>query len=98
MEGIIMLKDCFAKVKGYNEDLCKYVPRSLNMEPDTPEAIETGKEINEFYFGKKVFDKSTEKEMSELMTDFHFAIEHYINAELLAKYQHKHVFKKLRKF
>lgn len=59
------------------------------MTPDTTEAIETGKEIKQFYFGSKPFDKSTEKEMSQLMTDFHFSIEHYVNAELLAKFQHK---------
>lgn len=60
------------------------------MRPDTVEAIATGKDIKHFYFGSKPFDNATEKEMSELMTDFHFSIEHYINAELLAKFQHKY--------
>lgn len=59
------------------------------MKPDTNDSIETGKEIKHFYFGSKPFDNTTEEEMSQLMTDFHFSIEHYIHAELLAQFQHK---------
>lgn len=76
-----------------NQQLVLYhtntLSRSVNLMPDTIEAIATGQEIKQFYFGSKPFDKSTEKEMCELMTDFHFSIEHYVNAELLAKFQHK---------
>uniref|UniRef100_A0A336MR08 carboxylesterase n=1 Tax=Culicoides sonorensis TaxID=179676 RepID=A0A336MR08_CULSO len=89
MEGIIMLKDCFSKVKNFNTDFCKYIPSSLNLTLDTIDAIDTGKKIKEFYFGSKPFDKNTEREMSEFMTDFHFSIGHYINSEIFSEYQQK---------
>lgn len=60
----------------------------MNLTPDSFAAIQAGKDIKNFYFGDKKFDESTYKEMCQLMTDFHFAVGHYMNAELLAKYQH----------
>ncbi|XP_063709566.1 juvenile hormone esterase-like [Culicoides brevitarsis] len=87
MEGMIMLKDCLMKTKSFNEDFCKYIPMSLNVLPDSKEAVATGKTIKEFYFGSKALDNSTEKEICEFMTDFHFSFLHYMHAELMAKHQ-----------
>jgi acetylcholinesterase len=71
----------------FDKDHVRMVPISLNIDPNSEEAKQVGKEIKEFYFGDKTINQSTISQFVDLMTDFHFTIPMTMTNELHATYQ-----------
>lgn len=77
----------FNKLPSFNEDFVRFVPPSIDIDPDSAEAQKLAKEIKEFYFGDKHIDKTTIKPFNDYMTDYHFTIPQTMTNEIHARYQ-----------
>jgi acetylcholinesterase len=87
-DGMTMVNSFRHKqLPNYNSDFVKLVPISLNIDPNSEEAIAVGKRIKEFYFQDKPIDSSTLPQFITFMTDFHFTIPQTITYELHSMYQ-----------
>ncbi|XP_062534699.1 esterase B1-like [Armigeres subalbatus] len=71
-----------------NTEPDRFVPIFLNT-PQDLDREELGRHIRNFYFGDKPVSKSTDNQLSDVMSDNYFITSSVINAEWLAKYQPK---------
>ena len=69
----------------FDKDPVRFVPLSLNVDPNSEEALKVGKEIKYFYFGEMQIDNNTIKQFVEFMTDFHFTIPQTMSNEIHAR-------------
>lgn len=91
-EGIITLLDIYKKLDVYEKDLAKMIPRSLNVPNDSSSEIEAqqlAETIRKFYFDGQTISDKLLSEMSQLQTDYHFALGAHLYAEMHSKRQPK---------
>ncbi|XP_037041278.1 esterase E4 isoform X1 [Bradysia coprophila] len=84
-EGIITLLDIYKKFDAYDKDIGRMIPRSLNVPNDSssqPESLKLAELIRKFYFDGQTISKELLSEMSDLQTDYHFAIGAQLYAEM----------------
>lgn len=89
MEGIAMLMNATKKFDEYNKDLARFIPRSVNLEPEDPLCLILAEEMRNFYFNGRPMSNETLNEVTCLMTDYHFNIGIQVAAEIHARKQHK---------
>ncbi|KAK6623051.1 hypothetical protein RUM43_008903 [Polyplax serrata] len=88
MEGVILLKsiiDKFPPVQTIDKDFERLVPRFLNLEYGSPESKEVAKKIREYYFKNQVFDASTYREYTDLITDTYFHYGMHVTTKIHAQ-------------
>lgn len=76
-----------ARAKNLSKINHGYTSRSVNLTPDSYISTTIGKEIKRVYFENETFGENNKDRMCDFLSDFHFNIEHYMTAELIAKYQ-----------
>lgn len=88
-EGLMLLEGASRKLDVYEKDLQRMIPRTLNVNPDSPAGFELAKRIQKFYFHNEPIDVSKLHEIGMLHTDYHFAIHTILTAEQHANIQQK---------
>lgn len=88
-EGITMLLKAATKLDEINKDLARYIPKSIDIEPNDPRCLDIANEMRKFYFNGKEINKNALDELTNLLTDYHFAIDCNVAVELHARKQHK---------
>lgn len=87
-DGMTMVNSFRRKqLPNFNSDFVKFIPISLNIDPNSEEAKKLGKRIKEFYFQDKAIDQSTLPQFIKFMTDFHFTIPQTMTYELHSIHQ-----------
>lgn len=84
-EGIIMLLDAVRKLDDYEKDFSRLIPRTLNVEPGSPEMEEASKIVRNFFFGSRPVGKETMKQLGDLMSDFYFTAGIHWTVEMMAR-------------
>lgn len=69
-------------------DMCRFIPISVNIDIDSEEAKKLSKRIEQFYLGDRGLHSGALPLLINLCTDYHFAIPMTLCNELYAKYQH----------
>lgn len=92
-EGLLMLSAILKghKLKEFNDDLARLVPKSLNLEPEDPRCVQVADEIRDFYFSGADICAENFIEFDQLLSDYHFVLGKHLTAEVHAKYQPRYV-------
>lgn len=84
-EGLIMLLDAVRKLDDYDKDFERLVPTTVNVKPGSKEMQEAAQMIKEYFFGDKKVEKSTLKELGDLMSDYNFTLGIHWAMEMMAR-------------
>lgn len=87
-DGMTMVSSYKKKgLESFNSDFARFLPLSLNIDSNSEEAQEVGKQVKEFYFQDKPVDNTTLPQFNNFMTDMHFSIPHTLTYETHSMYQ-----------
>ncbi|KAM7342241.1 cricklet [Cochliomyia hominivorax] len=84
-EGLAMMVNAIKKVKEFDKDFHRYVPRNIPLEPDDNEVKEIAKKIRDFYLNGKPISPELFNEFTNMLSDYHFVMDMQNSAELHAK-------------
>lgn len=88
-DGLLMLLDIVTKNKlqQLDGDLARLIPRSVDL-PVTDERCNTvANSIRNFYFNGEKLSEAHYDRLVDLLTDYHFTILSYLEAELHSRYE-----------
>ncbi|XP_055606004.1 esterase B1-like [Uranotaenia lowii] len=88
-EGIMVLIDAVKHLDLYNKEPKRFIPRTLNLDYNSEEARELGKEIKKFYFQDKPVCQETVPQLVDLFTD-KYLVAYPIITEMWARFQHNY--------
>lgn len=91
-EGIGAVSGKYKRLHVYERDLCRMIPRSLDVRNELPtdwECQKLAEEIRKFYFNGQTITKKLLSEMVRLQGDYHFAIRANLYAEILSRKHQK---------
>lgn len=91
MEGLLMLIDAQKnnKIEHFDEDLARFIPKSVNLAPQDERCNILAEQIRQFYLNGRKLNADTLDGFTNLLTDYHFTIHSYLAAELHARHQNR---------
>ncbi|XP_055606001.1 esterase FE4-like [Uranotaenia lowii] len=89
-EGMIVLNDAVKQLPSYNEEPERFIPRTLNIDYESPEAGQVGKAIKHFYFKDKPVGHETITHLVDVFSDKYLILSIPIMNELWARFQRNH--------
>ncbi|XP_055837765.1 carboxylic ester hydrolase isoform X2 [Episyrphus balteatus] len=88
-EGLLMLSNAVRNLEKFDSDLARLIPTNINLHKDDPECQELAKKMRNFYLKGGKLEEKTLNEFQNLLTDFNFAIDAYVAAEMHSRRLHK---------
>ncbi|TMW44054.1 hypothetical protein DOY81_010861 [Sarcophaga bullata] len=74
-EGLAMMVNAIRKLVDYEKDFSRLVPRNIPLDPDDNEVKEIAKRMREFYLNGQAIKPELLNNLTNIMTDYYFAMD-----------------------